>query len=73
MNRLMRHEVLLRGALVSHVKTSPGHIVELGAGDGTIMLKLAEQMYREWPDVRVTLVDRQRVVARKTLAQSRSF
>jgi len=73
LNRLMQHAALLQRALASKVKTAPRRIVELGAGDGTIMLKLAEQMYREWPDVHVTLVDRQRVVAKKTMARFQEF
>ena len=73
LNGLMQHAALLQHALASKVKTPPRRIVELGAGDGTIMLKLAEQMYRKWPEVHVTLVDRQRVVARKTLARFEEF
>src|ERR1700733_4412554 len=73
LNGLMQHAALLRGAVASRVKNPPRRIVELGAGDGTIMLKLAEQMYREWPDVQVTLVDRQRVIAKKTIARFQEF
>jgi len=73
LNHLMRHAALLQGALASRVKTPPRWIAELGAGDGTMMLKLAEQMYREWPEVQVTLVDRQRVVTNKTLARFEEF
>ena len=37
---------------------SPRSILELGAGDGSLMLRLADQRAARWPDVELTLLDR---------------
>jgi cyclopropane fatty-acyl-phospholipid synthase-like methyltransferase len=39
-------------------------ILELGAGDGSLMLRLAKQRKGQWPQVAVTLLDRRRVSTR---------
>ena len=43
-------------------------IAELGAGDGTLMLRLAEKTATQWKDVQVVLLDQQDIVSPKTLA-----
>ncbi len=43
-------------------------LIELGAGDGSLMLQLAQQRRKQWRDVRVTLLDRHPLVSRGTLA-----
>ena len=40
----------------------PRTVLELGAGDGSMMLRLAGQRAARWPDVRVTLLDRLNLV-----------
>ena len=45
----------------------PRTVLELGAGDGSLLLRLAQQQAGRWPDVRVTLLDRLNLVAPKTL------
>lgn len=45
----------------------PLRILELGAGDGTLLLGVARTLAPRWPQVRLTLLDRQPVVARATL------
>lgn len=47
---------------------TPRRIAELGAGDGTLVLAAAQNLARIWPEVEVTLVDRQHAVGPKTLA-----
>jgi hypothetical protein len=47
-------------------KSPPRTLVELGAGDGSLMLRLAKRRAARWPDVRVTLLDRLDLVARET-------
>jgi Methyltransferase domain len=44
----------------------PHSLIELGAGDGSLMLRLAQRRATRWPDVRVTLLDRLNLVARET-------
>jgi hypothetical protein len=46
---------------------APSTIVELGAGDGTLLLTLARKWATRWPPVKVTLVDRQSAVTDQTL------
>jgi hypothetical protein len=49
----------------------PRTLLELGAGDGSLMLRLAQQTAPRWPDVRVTVLDRLNLVAPQTLADLR--
>lgn len=73
LNWLMRHASMIRATLTSKFKQAPQRLVEIGASDGTLMLRLAEQTYARWPGVCVTLVDRQRVISDATLARFREF
>jgi hypothetical protein len=45
---------------------SPRSIVELGAGDGTLLLRLAKSIGARWKPQRVVLVDRQRLLSAQT-------
>ena len=45
----------------------PRTLLELGAGDGSLMLRLAQKRAVGWPNVRVTLLDRLNLVAPQTL------
>lgn len=47
-------------------KTRPRTLVELGAGDGSLMLRLAKRRAARWPEVRVTLLDRLDTVGLET-------
>ena len=47
----------------------PARVIELGAGDGTLMLRLARALRPHWSGVALTLLDRQRVVDGGTLEQ----
>ena len=73
LNWLMRHAVNFQVALARGLRHPPKVIVELGAGDGTLMLNLAAQMHAHWPGVRVILVDRQRAATHSTLQRFRDF
>ena len=44
----------------------PRRILELGAGDGTLLLRLARAMGRHWNDLELTLLDRHDIVAAQT-------
>ncbi len=46
----------------------PLRLLELGAGDGSLMLAVARRLAPAWPDVELTLLDRQPVVGSATLA-----
>lgn len=71
LNFLMGHARILSRALCRHIdeplaRSQPLRLVELGAGDGTLLLRLA----RRWPPlgvpVQAALVDRQDVVSTET-------
>jgi hypothetical protein len=65
LNRIMGHASTLRRLLES-APQSPKRIIELGAGDGTLMLRLARELSPSWPRVEVTLVDRQATISEET-------
>lgn len=44
----------------------PRRVLELGAGDGTLMLRVAGGLAARWPGVQLTLLDRQRLVTERT-------
>lgn len=63
--------VVCRGwrALVSSRRAgTPLRILELGAGDGSLLLRVAQSLAPSWPQVQLTLLDRQDIVAPATLA-----
>jgi hypothetical protein len=49
----------------------PRTLLELGAGDGSLMLRLARRRAARWPGVSVVLLDRLNVVAPQTLSGMR--
>jgi methyltransferase family protein len=51
----------------------PRTVLELGAGDGSLMLRLARRRAGHWPDVRVSLLDRLNLVAPATLSGLREL
>ncbi len=67
-NRLMGNASALLRALNPIVQEKiPKYLVELGAGDGTLMLRLARDRHEYWPAMHVTLLDRQPCVSADTL------
>ena len=46
----------------------PLRVLELGAGDGTLLLGVARELAPAWPAVELTLLDRQALVADATVA-----
>jgi len=52
----------LRQLPIRHDVAAPLQVLELGAGDGTLMLGVARAMKGEWPKVALTLLDRQNLL-----------
>lgn len=48
-----------RHALASAAHNTPLRILELGAGDGTLALRIAKRLASSWPATELTLLDRQ--------------
>ncbi len=66
-NSFMLQAGIMRRLLLSACGDErPRFILELGGGDGSFILKVAQALARNWPGVRVTLLDRQPVVAKET-------
>lgn len=58
-HRAMRTLSILKGAVSKlSLKSPPRRIVELGAGDGSLLLRLARARWRLWEDVQLVLLDR---------------
>lgn len=66
-NQLMGSKFIMLHALRNAAMPPPKRILELGAGDGTLMLALAQSLSAKWPRVRLGLLDRQRLVSPQTL------
>jgi hypothetical protein len=65
--------VLKRALDTATTGSPPQTIVELGAGDGSLMLRLAQQRAAHWPGVNVTLLDRLDLIAPRTLDALRNL
>ena len=72
-NRIMGNLAILDSLLGSSLRRAPLQIAELGAGDGTLLLRLAKRRARDWPGVTLTLVDRQDLVGARTRAAFAGF
>lgn len=66
-HRAMRTVAILQHAL-THLPRSapPQRILELGGGDGSLTLRLAQALRPRWSDVALTLLDRHDIVSRQT-------
>ncbi|MER9654202.1 class I SAM-dependent methyltransferase [Mesorhizobium sp. M0152] len=57
-NVLMFQAPIMASLLRKFVPKPPRRMLEIGAGDGTFMLKLARRMARHWHGVELTMLDR---------------
>lgn len=64
-NRLMLTQRIFFAALQD--LPAPERVVELGAGDGTLMLAVARKLAASWPGVKLTLLDKQNLVSSTTI------
>jgi Methyltransferase domain len=69
-NRLMGSCGILsravRRALAPAARAAPPRILELGAGDGSLALRIAARLATSWPGAELTLLDRHTVLAAAT-------
>jgi hypothetical protein len=66
-NRFMAAQsILCRGIDAATRGRPPRSIIELGAGDGTLLLRVARRRAAKWPGVEATVVDRQDLVSSNT-------
>ena len=72
-HRAMGSLTILRNAVARlRLATHPKSIVEIGAGDGTLLLRFARAVKPKWEGVELTLLDRQPAVDPNTLHGYRS-
>ena len=64
-NAVMFNAAMMARMMERNAKSEPRSLLDLGAGDGTLMAAVAKRLAPRWPDVRVTLLDRQPVVGRE--------
>jgi hypothetical protein len=66
LNEVMLHPAIMARRMLRHSVDAPRRIIELGAGDGSLMLRLGRRLARHWSDVEIILVDRQDIVSHET-------
>lgn len=66
LNALMLHPAIMAKRMRRYAVDAPRRIIELGAGDGSLMLRLGRRLARHWSNVAIILVDRQHVVTPET-------
>lgn len=66
-NRIMGSRSIMVRMLMNAGISRPRRIIELGAGDGTLMLALARKLAGQWPAVHLTVLDRQDLLSPQTL------
>jgi SAM-dependent methyltransferase len=64
---------LQRAVAVLRLAVQPRRILELGAGDGTLLLRFARAQRPRWNDVKLTLLDRVDLVSEQTHAGYRDL
>lgn len=67
-NRIMGSLSLLLRGLDSAVRANPTQLIELGSGDGWLMLRLAQSCARRWPKISAVLLDKEPAISDATLA-----
>ena len=68
-NVLMGHAAIMARSLMARATNRrPRVLLDIGAGDGTFMLRVARRLAPRWPDCRLILLDRQNIVSAETRA-----
>ncbi len=68
-NELMCNHAMMADALQKSFHDHPvKQIVEIGAGDGNFLLRVAQKIAPHWPDVNALLIDLQKNISKETLA-----
>ncbi|TGQ51900.1 methyltransferase domain-containing protein [Mesorhizobium sp. M1C.F.Ca.ET.193.01.1.1] len=67
-NALMFQAPIMASLMRKFLPKPPGSILEIGAGDGTFMLKVARRMASDWREVDLTMLDRAALVTPRLAA-----
>ena len=57
---MRNHSIMAKALQTAANGPAPGQIIDLGAGDGHFLLRVAQKISPRWPGVKVTLLDRQK-------------
>jgi hypothetical protein len=63
---MLQPRIMARTLLKHCPPAAPRTILDVGAGDGTFMLRVAALLARRWPSVTIILLDRKDIVSRAT-------
>ena len=72
-NWWMRNHAIMANALQNFSPAVPQSIIELGAGDGKFLLRVAQRISSRWQDVQAKLLDLQSNVSAETLMSFDEF
>ena len=72
-NSSMLQTRIMAASLERYCRQAPRTILDLGAGDGVFMLKIARRLASRWQGVSVILLDRQKIVSDETLGGFRKI
>src|SRR5580704_2947680 len=70
---MLQSGIMASSLLQLHDGAPPRTLIDLGGGDGTFMLSVARRLAPRWPDVTVTVLDRQDILGAKTRADFRAL
>lgn len=70
---MLQSAIMARALTRSGVYRQPCTLLDLGAGDGTFMLRVAQRLASVWPDVTVILLDRQNIISAETRRSFRAL
>src|SRR6266851_2654884 len=74
LNAWMGNAGILSRAIFGMCATwTPRRIIELGAGDGNFLLRVAEHFPQRWKNAHAVLIDRNSIVSSRTLQRFRSL
>src|SRR6266550_2512417 len=65
-NAWMQQAGIMAGVLANHCRQPPRTILDLGAGDGAFMLRVARRLASRWQGLTVILLDRHKMVSAET-------
>ncbi|TAK97513.1 MAG: class I SAM-dependent methyltransferase [Verrucomicrobia bacterium] len=73
-NAWMRNSAIAANALASSANgNQPRSILDLGAGDGSFLLRVAQRLAPTWSEINARLLDRQDVISPETLSGFQSL
>jgi SAM-dependent methyltransferase len=73
-HRAMRSVSILRHAVAKlQLRAQPRRVLELGAGDGSLLLRFARALRPRWSGVELTLIDRLDLVSQRTTEAYRAL